>query len=105
MSVIGSNPVIGDVLVGNRVRLVATFKLRADLRDPTSLRFKFRNPSNKLTTYVYGTDPEIVRDALGEFHVELMLNAPGEWRYRWEGEGIVTAANEGKLRCVASQVG
>jgi hypothetical protein len=96
--------VIGDVLVGNRVRLSAEFKQDAELKDPTTVTFKVRDPNNRLFTFVFGTDPEVVRDGTGRFHFGLLLSTAGKYRYRWESTGPVTAANESTVTALASQV-
>lgn len=41
--------------------------------DPTVVTFKQRTPSGVETTYVYGTDAEVVRYSAGNFHVDVLL--------------------------------
>lgn len=96
--------VIGDVLVGNRVKLSAEFRDEAGARDPSALAFKVRDPLNRLTTYAWPGAPEVVRDGTGRFHVALTLTTAGEYRYRWESTGAVTAANESTVKALASRV-
>jgi len=80
---------------GDLVRCSGNFKntAGADI-DPTTVRFKFTKPSGLTTTYLYGTDAQLVRDSLGNFHVDLSADEPGEWRYRWESTGTGQAAED-----------
>lgn len=86
-----------DYIVGQRPRF--DFQIRDDhvLTDPTTLTFKFEKPDGVETTYIYGTDAELVRDSVGKFHVELTLDQAGTWIWRQESTGIVTAT-QGKFR-------
>ena len=53
--------------------------------DPNTIRFKVRSPDSTVTTYVYGTDPEVVRNGTGDYHLLLRPDAAGTWRWRLEG--------------------
>lgn len=70
--------------------------------DPTTVRFRYRRDAGAITTLVYGTDPEVVKDGTGRYHVELDLNAAGTWHYRFEGTGTHQAAAERSLTVRAS---
>lgn len=83
---------------GRLVRFSAVFRNAAGTAaDPTGVTFKVRNPAGTLTTYVYGTDAELVRDSTGNYHVDYTVNASGEWHSRWEGSGAVVTAEESQL--------
>lgn len=86
-----------DYIVGQRPRF--DFQIRDDhvLVDPSTLTFMFEKPDGVVTTYVYGVDAELVKDATGKFHVELTLDQAGTWIWRQESIGIVTAT-QGKFR-------
>ena len=88
-----SNYDVGDLV---RVSLAFTDENGADA-DTTTVRGRFREPSGTVTTYVFGTDSELVKDATGNYHFELSPTASGEWRYRGEGTGTVQAAAEGRF--------
>lgn len=83
--------------VGSKPRLSADFKLSGVLTNPTAVTFKARTPSGTVTTYVYGTDAQLVRLATGQYYVDLPVTEQGEWWYRFEGTGTVTAASEAFL--------
>jgi hypothetical protein len=59
--------------------------------DPTELRFVLEHPD--------GTEEEspIVHDGVGAFHVDVVLSAPGRWRWRWWSAGIGQASKSGRI--------
>lgn len=81
--------------VGDLVRISATFANVSGVNaDPTTVKAKFKNPAGTVTTYTYGTDVQLVKDATGKYHVDISITSNGEWWYRWEGTGAVQAAEE-----------
>ena len=65
--------------------------------DPGELLIKVRAEGQAILTYTYGVGIQIVRDALGEYHIDLPLPTPGTWYYRWEFSGANAGANEGSI--------
>ena len=63
--------------------------------DPTAVLFKVTNPAGTPTTYTYGEDDELVKDSVGNYHVDVDANAAGVWRYRFYSTGTGQAAEEG----------
>ena len=87
-----------DYIVGQRPKF--SFEIRDEhvLADPATLTFTFETPLSLITTtYVYGTDAELVKDAVGKYHVEITLTEAGTWLWRQESTGVVTAS-QGKFR-------
>lgn len=86
--------------VGDVARLSCIFtKLQSGRKvkaDPTVVKVKVRDPNNRETTYTYGTDPEVVRDGVGEYHIDRPTSTVGEWWHRWIGTGAVATASEEK---------
>ena len=83
---------------GRLVRFSAAFTNAAGTAtDPTAVTFKIRSPAGTTTTYVYGTDAELVRDSAGNFHVDFAMTAAGDWAHRWEGTGAVVTAEESQV--------
>lgn len=85
---------------GSRPRLYASFKLGTVATDPSTVTFKLRAPSGTTTTTVY-PDPDplvtsaIVKDSTGEYHLDISaVTEQGEYWYRVEGTGSVTATAE-----------
>ena len=84
--------------IGDRVRVSLAFTDdSANPADPTTVRGRFRDPSGVVTTYVYGTDSELAKDSVGNYHFDVDPDSDGEWRYRGEGTGAVRAAAEGRF--------
>jgi len=78
---------------GDLVRVEGAFKDDDEiLTDPTIVRFKFTTPAGVMTTYVHGTDVQLVRDSTGQYHVDLTPTQSGDWHYSWECSGLVQAA-------------
>lgn len=71
--------------------------------DPTTVRFKFTKPSGPITTYVLGTDPQLVKDATGDYHVDVDADEVGVWNWRWESTGTGQAAEEGYFTVQVTQ--
>lgn len=70
-----------------------------ELVDPTTVRLKWRVFStDDLVTWVHGVDSEVVRDSVGLYHADIPVTKAGTHHFRWEGEGTLTAAEEGTFR-------
>ena len=84
---------------GDLVAVEAVFTDRNDaLIDPTAVSFKIKDPNGNITTYVFGTDAELVRDSLGKYHVDVSPGIDGTWQYRYESTGTGQAAEEGQFQ-------
>lgn len=66
--------------------------------NPTTMTFKVKNPAGTTTTYVYGTDSQVVRPSTGNFYVDVTASAEGRYQYRWESTAP-NGADEGEFRC------
>jgi hypothetical protein len=76
---------------GDMVRVTGVFTdLLGALIDPTSTSFKATKPSGSLLSYTYPTT--IVRDSLGNFHIDVSVDEVGTWYYRWESTGVGQAS-------------
>lgn len=81
---------------GDLVRVTAAFSNAAGAAvDPTTVRFKFKNPAAVVVTYTYGTDAQLVKDSVGNYHVDVDANAISFWYWRWESTGSGQSAEEG----------
>lgn len=65
--------------------------------DPSALVLRVHRPVSAELVYTYGTDPEIVQDAAGQYHADIPVTEPGTWRFRWKGTGAATFAEEASL--------
>lgn len=80
------------------VRCSVEFKnTSGTLSDPSVVTFKIKNPAGTTTTYVYGTDAALVKDATGQYHIDVDIDSVGIYYYRFIGSGTLKAANEGKF--------
>lgn len=76
---------------GDRVRLTATFRSYGVAVDPSALTFRIVGPSTD-TTYTYPTDAQLVKDSVGNYHVDFTIpatgkTAAGRYAYRFTGTG------------------
>jgi hypothetical protein len=84
--------------VGDLVRFPATFKnYLEELTDPNTIRFRYVKPDGTATTLQFGVDGDIIRDSVGEFHIDLELDTKGEWQYNWISDGAVITSQWGIL--------
>lgn len=87
---------MGTYYVGNLVRVSVVFTNSVGTAvDPTAVKCQVRTPAGVVTTYTYGTDPEVVKDSTGNYHLDVNASTEGLWRYRWYSTGTGQAAAEG----------
>lgn len=92
-------------VLGNLSQVSVAFTDDANVpADPTTVICIIVEPDGTKTTYTYGTGDEVVRDGVGEYHLDLLIDAAGSWPYRWAGTGAVIAADEGVLQGLPSMV-
>lgn len=91
--------------VGATVRCSGAFTNAAgDAIDPTTITFRARKPDGTLAVYVYGSNVELVKDAVGAYHVDLPVTLAGRWAYRFEGTGAAPSADEALFLAESSRV-
>ena len=82
--------------VGEVARANATFANTAgQAADPSTVAFRYRNPAGVETTLLYGTDPEVVKDGVGLYHTDVLIDLPGDYQWRYLATGVVAVAGEG----------
>ena len=90
---------------GDTIRFENIFSVSGTNTDPTTVTFRIRDPNKVVTSYVYGTDVELVKVATGQYRIDLQLDLPGEYFYRWESGGpIAPGAAESRIKITRSQV-
>lgn len=72
--------------------------------DPEVVTLTFRRPDQVTETLSYGTDASVVREEAGVFHVDIVLDDPGVWHYRWESSEEKVGVAEGQVTCLRSEV-
>lgn len=71
-----------------------TDMLTGVVMDPDVVNLSIKKPDNTVATYVYNTDPEIEKNATGQYHMDVDTDQAGQWRYRWWSTGDGQAAQE-----------
>ena len=80
--------------IGALIRVSGTFQVGGVDTDPTAVTVKHRKPDGTLVTKVFVTDAEVVKDATGQYHMDIDIDAAGQWWYRFEGTGTAQTAEE-----------
>jgi len=81
--------------IGDLVRIAGIFTNAAGTAvDPTAVLAKYKTPAGVITTLTYGVDVALVRDSVGNYHVDINAASEGRWRYRFYSTGTGQAANE-----------
>lgn len=76
---------VNSYVFKNLVRLAGEFRDDNNtLFDPTVVRLVFEDPAGTKTTYVFGTDAELIKDSVGKYHAVVAAALAGRWKYRWE---------------------
>jgi hypothetical protein len=88
--------------IGDLVRCTGTFASSGTNVNPSAVMFKVRTPAGVVTTYTYGVDAALVRDATGVYHVDVSADTAGDWLYRFWSTGTGQAAEEGRFRVQSS---
>jgi hypothetical protein len=80
--------------LGDGFVLRATFTVLGVNTDPTTVVFSLKKPDGTITDYTYGVDAEVVKDAVGLYHMVVTVSEDGNWWYRVVGTGACVAALE-----------
>ena len=70
----------------------------------TALEFKLRAPDGTVTTWVKGTDDEIVTDSTGNYHIDVTLTSSGRWAWQWRVDDAAKVVLEGEIFATPSVV-
>ena len=83
--------------ISDPVELLATLELASSGTpyDPNVVRLKLLAPGNVLSTYVYGTDPDLLKNGAGDYSLITYPPASGIYTYRWEVEDASANARVG----------
>lgn len=92
--------------IGDARRLSVTFTdLAGTAADPDTVTLEVRAPDGTLTSYVHGTDAEVVKDSTGNYHADLEFAQAGRHMVRWIGEGTVDAVDASEVHVRRNQAG
>lgn len=92
-----------EIYVDSAVRFSVTVKNASDtLIDPTTLKIEITSPQGSVTTYIYGTDAELVKDSTGTYHADYTIPGPGwMWTWKWIATGTGAGADKGTLKVLS----
>ena len=91
-------------IVGDRIRVSATFEAAGLRTDPTTVVFKFKGPAGTITTWTFGVDGQLVKDAVGVYRGDIDVTAGGTWSFRWEGTGAAQGAAQDSFTVTAANL-
>jgi len=93
-------------LEGNKVRVAEAFTRTTDgvAVDPGIIIFKHRiGETGAITTLTYLTEADLIKDSVGNYHVDIDLTTPGMLYWEWRGTGANQAADEGNFEVTGSR--
>jgi len=94
---------INVYIVGRLVRIHAAFTTAAGaFIDPEIVMLTYKNPSGIETTLTYPTDAALVKDSVGNYHVDIDANVAGMWYVRGHSTGLGQTAEESQFLILAS---
>lgn len=80
---------------GDEVRLTFTVQDSAAVKvDPTGVKLEIKRPTGIVTALVFGTDGALIKDAVGIYHSDIVLDQQGTWAFRASVSGTFIAAEE-----------
>jgi hypothetical protein len=80
---------------GDEVRLAGTFTDSASAAyDPTTVIGRVKNPGDTITSYTYGVDAQMIRQATGVYYFDVHLDTVGQWWWRMESHQGDAAAED-----------
>ena len=94
---------MNQYILNQSVNLRVTIKVSGALADPTGLTFMLQDPDGTETSYIYGTNAQLEKDAVGKYHVQYTLNKYGIWTVRYEGTGAAPGATEYQVEVIPSK--
>lgn len=70
--------------------------------NPTGIEFHLKRPDAVIQTYTYGTDLNLTKDSTGKYSIDLTLNLPGTYYYKWKTASPNISIVEGEVIVVSS---
>ena len=88
---------INRYVEGSQVRTSVTFRVGTTPVDPGDVFVDVRPPSGMVASYKHGIDLELVKDGVGNYHLDIDADAPGDWHYWWHSGAPNKAAAKGRF--------
>jgi hypothetical protein len=70
--------------------------------DPATVLVRVKTPAGVTTTYTYGVDAQVVKEAVGRYYIDIDANAPNQWTVQWESAGTFKGAHQVRLTVLDS---
>jgi len=81
--------------IGDAPRLAVAFTDYADAAaDPTAITFTCHEPDGVVVTYEHGADVELVKDSVGNYHVDYLITKQGRHSFKFVGTGNIKSAQQ-----------
>jgi hypothetical protein len=87
---------------GQPARIAGNIKVGGVDTDPTTLTFRITEPDGTVTTYVYLTDVALVKDSVGDYHVDWAVDQIGVHYYEFVGTGTAALTLRGSFLSMES---
>jgi len=89
---------------GDLIRVSVKFLVNNVATDPTTVTLKWQAPGNIITTWVFITDFQVIKDSVGNYHADLNINIHGTWQFRWIGTGIAQGTGQSSFEVLAANI-
>ena len=84
--------------IGDKPRLSVAFSDYQDTAtDPTAITFICIEPDGVSVSYVYATDSELVKDNVGNYHVDYSIKKQGRHTFKFVGTGTVESTERSEF--------
>jgi hypothetical protein len=88
---------LGPYDIGEAVTISVAFTVSGVATDPSTVTFTYRTPDGVETVLTYGVNNQVIRDAVGNYHLVLTAAQAGSTTYVWTSTGTVVAAISGSF--------
>ena len=81
--------------VGDKIRISGSFTASGVLSDPASVVFKLYNRKVLIETHTYGISADLIKDSVGNYHIDYVIPVLGNYSYDFIGSGTIDASETG----------
>ncbi len=85
---------MANYTLGAIVQCGANITVSGSATDPTTLKFNYKKPSGSVTTYVLGSDAQLVKTSTGVYYVNITTDEVGKYFFRFQSTGVAAGAGE-----------
>ena len=88
--------------VNQLVRLTATLTVSGVATDPATLTIRVKDPTGAEVVYTLVSNPALVKDSVGNYHIDITVGIAGLWSYHLESTGAVQASDDEQFVVLAA---